>query len=92
MFGSREPRLVRSSCVQVKLVGEGADDAGGVFDDTITEMCGEIISGHPRVLIPTPNAVNDVGFNRDAFMLNPGLKVRSPCSLTRSVVALVMVL
>lgn len=24
---------------KVKLVGEGADDAGGVFDDTITEMC-----------------------------------------------------
>ena len=23
---------------KVKLVGEGADDAGGVFDDTITEM------------------------------------------------------
>jgi len=24
---------------KVKLIGEGADDAGGVFDDTITEMC-----------------------------------------------------
>lgn len=24
---------------KVKLLGEGADDAGGVFDDTITEMC-----------------------------------------------------
>ena len=24
---------------KVKLMGEGADDAGGVFDDTITEMC-----------------------------------------------------
>lgn len=24
---------------KVKLVGEGADDAGGVFDDTITEIC-----------------------------------------------------
>lgn len=24
---------------KVKLVGEGADDAGGVFDDTVTEMC-----------------------------------------------------
>lgn len=23
----------------MKLLGEGADDAGGVFDDTITEMC-----------------------------------------------------
>ena len=24
---------------KVKLLGEGADDAGGVFDDTVTEMC-----------------------------------------------------
>lgn len=24
---------------KVNLLGEGADDAGGVFDDTITEMC-----------------------------------------------------
>jgi len=24
---------------KIKLIGEGADDAGGVFDDTITEMC-----------------------------------------------------
>ena len=24
---------------KVKLIGEGADDAGGVFDDTITEIC-----------------------------------------------------
>jgi hypothetical protein len=24
-------------------VGEGADDAGGVFDDTITEMCRELV-------------------------------------------------
>lgn len=30
---------------KVKLLGEGADDAGGVFDDTITEMCQEIVTG-----------------------------------------------
>ena len=29
---------------QVKLLGEGADDAGGVFDDVITEMCRELVS------------------------------------------------
>lgn len=28
---------------KVKLVGEGADDAGGVFDDTVTEMCQVIL-------------------------------------------------
>ncbi|XP_068081364.1 probable E3 ubiquitin-protein ligase HERC1 [Anabrus simplex] len=58
---------------KVKLVGEGADDAGGVFDDTITEMCQELISGSVPLLVPTPNAVNDTGYNRDRYLLNPQL-------------------
>lgn len=59
---------------KVKLVGEGADDAGGVFDDTITEMCQELMNGIVPILVPTPNAVNDEGFNRDRYLLNPELK------------------
>ncbi|XP_069694063.1 probable E3 ubiquitin-protein ligase HERC1 isoform X1 [Periplaneta americana] len=58
---------------KVKLVGEGADDAGGVFDDTITEMCQELISGSVPLLVPTPNATNDTGYNRDRYLLNPTL-------------------
>ncbi|KAG8223097.1 hypothetical protein J437_LFUL002045 [Ladona fulva] len=58
---------------KVKLLGEGADDAGGVFDDTITEMCQELTSGQVPLLVPTPNALNDTGYNRDRFMLNPQL-------------------
>ncbi|CAH0559022.1 unnamed protein product [Brassicogethes aeneus] len=58
---------------KVKLVGEGADDAGGVFDDTITEVCQEITTGIVPLLIPTPNAVNDEGYNRDKYLLNPQL-------------------
>jgi len=56
---------------KVKLLGEGADDAGGVFDDTITEMCQELQSGVVRLLIPTPNSITEVGYNRDRFLLNP---------------------
>ncbi|XP_017786874.1 PREDICTED: probable E3 ubiquitin-protein ligase HERC1 isoform X2 [Nicrophorus vespilloides] len=58
---------------KVKLIGEGADDAGGVFDDTITEMCQEITNGTVPLLVPTPNAVNDEGFNRDKYLFNPQL-------------------
>lgn len=29
----------RSRAWKVNLTGEGADDAGGVFDETITQMC-----------------------------------------------------
>ncbi|XP_070543560.1 probable E3 ubiquitin-protein ligase HERC1 isoform X2 [Ptychodera flava] len=56
---------------KVKLVGEGADDAGGVFDDTITEICQELETGIVNLLIPTPNAVSDAGQNRDRFIFNP---------------------
>uniref|UniRef100_UPI003AAEB7BA probable E3 ubiquitin-protein ligase HERC1 n=1 Tax=Centroberyx gerrardi TaxID=166262 RepID=UPI003AAEB7BA len=56
---------------KVKLIGEGADDAGGVFDDTITEMCQELQSGVVDLLIHTPNSVTDVGSNTDRFLLNP---------------------
>ncbi|XP_047185393.1 probable E3 ubiquitin-protein ligase HERC1 isoform X3 [Scophthalmus maximus] len=56
---------------KVKLVGEGADDAGGVFDDTITEMCQELQSGVVELLIHTPNSFADVGSNTDRFLLNP---------------------
>ncbi|XP_041374032.1 probable E3 ubiquitin-protein ligase HERC1 isoform X2 [Gigantopelta aegis] len=58
---------------KVKLIGEGADDAGGVFDDTITEMCMELESGAIPLLIPTPNALSESGNNRDRFLLNPSL-------------------
>ncbi|XP_035383560.1 probable E3 ubiquitin-protein ligase HERC1 isoform X3 [Electrophorus electricus] len=56
---------------KVKLVGEGADDAGGVFDDTITEMCQELQSGVVDLLIRTPNSYADVGSNTDRYLLNP---------------------
>ncbi|XP_061887279.1 probable E3 ubiquitin-protein ligase HERC1 isoform X3 [Entelurus aequoreus] len=59
---------------KVKLVGEGADDAGGVFDDTITEMCQELQSGVVDLLIRTPNSFADVGSHTDRFLLNPGLR------------------
>ena len=58
---------------KVKLVGEGADDAGGVFDDTMTEMCHELVTGAVPLLIATPNAVSDAGNNRDRYLLNPSL-------------------
>ncbi|GFS09040.1 HECT and RLD domain-containing E3 ubiquitin protein ligase family member 1 [Elysia marginata] len=60
---------------KVKLIGEGADDAGGVFDDTITEMCLELESGTVPILVPTPNAKNESGNNRDRYLLNASLDV-----------------
>jgi E3 ubiquitin-protein ligase HERC1 len=36
-------------------------------------MCIELTNGSLNYLIPTPNSTNDVGFNRDRFLLNPDL-------------------
>lgn len=63
------------SIPQVKLTGEGADDAGGVFDDVVTEICRELMneSGGDaglNLFIPTPNAASETGFNRDKCLLN----------------------
>ena len=57
------------------MTGEGADDAGGVFDDVITEICRELMSESGgetglNLFIPTPNAASETGFNRDKCLLN----------------------
>ena len=53
-----------SQAWKVKLVGEGADDAGGVFDDTMSEMCKEVVDAKLNLLIKTPNAKDEVGLHR----------------------------
>lgn len=58
---------------KVKLLGEGADDAGGVFDAIVTEMCDELLNGSVQLLVPTPNHISDVGYNKDRFLFNPRL-------------------
>lgn len=69
------PSVLRlpSRAWKVQLVGEGADDAGGVFDDTITEMCVELTTGIVPLLVQTPNGRNDEGYNRDRYLFNPDL-------------------
>ncbi|CAG0917523.1 unnamed protein product [Notodromas monacha] len=56
---------------KVKLQGEAADDAGGVFDETMTQMCEELTKSSLALLIPSPNNASQVGENQDAFLLNP---------------------
>ena len=56
---------------KIKLIGEGADDAGGVFDDTITEMCAELEQDVIPLLSKTPNGAANSGINKDKFLINP---------------------
>lgn len=54
--------------------GEGADDAGGPYRESIDQMCGELQAGLGNavgLLVPTPNNVNGKGQCRAAYTLNP---------------------
>ncbi|EDQ92018.1 uncharacterized protein MONBRDRAFT_55, partial [Monosiga brevicollis MX1] len=63
--------LASSRCWKVKFRGEGLDDAGGGFSESISEMCEELRNHSVPLLIPTPNGRDEAGDNRDAFLLNP---------------------
>eukprot|EP00042_Codosiga_hollandica_P059364 m.913445 g.913445 ORF g.913445 m.913445 type:complete len:4429 (-) comp60130_c2_seq1:227-13513(-) len=56
---------------KVNLSGEGATDAGGAYSDSISSMCDELHQRHVPLLIPSPNMKQSVGYNQDAYLLNP---------------------
>ena len=56
---------------KVKFVGEGVDDVGGGYSESITEMCDELQNGAVPLLIQTPNGREETGVNRDCFIFNP---------------------
>ncbi|GFS15828.1 E3 ubiquitin-protein ligase HERC2, partial [Elysia marginata] len=58
---------------KVKFVGEGVDDCGGGYSESIVEMCEELQNGSLSLLIVTPNGRDESGANRDCFLLNPSL-------------------
>jgi hypothetical protein len=58
-------------CWKVRFVGEGVDDAGGGYSESISEMCDELVNGSLSLLVRTPNGREENGDNRDTFLLNP---------------------
>lgn len=55
----------------VNFVGEGSIDAGGPYRDLLSGVCSELMSDALPLFIPAPNRKNDVGINRDKFLINP---------------------
>lgn len=47
------------------------DDCGGGYSESVAEMCEELQDGSLPLLIPTPNAHDEAGANRDCFLLHP---------------------
>lgn len=66
--------LVANRVWKVKFLGEGVDDAGGGYSESISEMMEELTTFKVPLLIKTPNCVDEIGPNRDVFLLNPAAK------------------
>ena len=55
----------------VKLLGEGASDFSGVYNEVISIISFELQSKYLDLFIKTPNNKNEIGQNRDKYMPNP---------------------
>lgn len=51
--------------------GEGANDAGGPFRESLAELPINLVSPVLKVFIPCANAINDVGQGRECVVPNP---------------------
>ena len=65
--------LMRSSDAPWKVIfmGEASDDHGGPFRDSLSDMCSELLSTRLQLCTPVPNAVSEVGNNREMWVPNP---------------------
>eukprot|EP00761_Pharyngomonas_kirbyi_P003756 gb/GECH01003760.1/.p1 GENE.gb/GECH01003760.1/~~gb/GECH01003760.1/.p1 ORF type:complete len:3504 (+),score=578.80 gb/GECH01003760.1/:1-10512(+) len=62
---------------KVSFLGEGSDDYGGPYRESLTHMCEEIQSPKLPLFIHTPNHTNGVGFSREKVIPNPAFDQES---------------
>ena len=56
---------------KIRLIGEGATDFSGVYNEVISIISFELESKYLDLFIKTPNNKNEIGSMRDKFMPNP---------------------
>ena len=66
-------------CWRVNFKGEGSDDYGGPFRDTLVNIAKEMETGVMPLFIKSPNNRNEHGTHRDCYILNS--KSKSPSHL-----------
>jgi hypothetical protein len=73
LYDSIPPRRLRQSRRpwRIEFEGEGGQDAGGLFSESLSMLVQELCAGATHLFIPTPNAVNGVGTDRDKLLPNP---------------------
>jgi hypothetical protein len=57
---------------QVNFTGEGSIDAGGPYNEVISNICEELQSKYLPLLVQCPNGVQNLGENRECWVPNPG--------------------
>eukprot|EP00929_Paragymnodinium_shiwhaense_P069095 TRINITY_DN34854_c0_g1_i2.p1 TRINITY_DN34854_c0_g1~~TRINITY_DN34854_c0_g1_i2.p1 ORF type:complete len:468 (-),score=107.55 TRINITY_DN34854_c0_g1_i2:72-1475(-) len=82
--GSAGPKLFRrpwqARCFKVQFKGEGGEDAGGLYREALDSVAQELHSSSLPLFVPCPNALAEVGDNRDAWILNPRAVTRECAS------------
>jgi hypothetical protein len=71
---SMPPEKLRSSSGQlynVRFMGENAVDAGGPYRESFSMFCQELQSAALPLMVATANSKNEIGINRDRWVLNP---------------------
>ncbi len=66
----KRPRKIKFP-FSVKFKGEGGIDAGGLFRETLDQLCDELQSSCLPLLVPTPNNKTAFGEFREKWTVNP---------------------
>lgn len=77
-----------SKAWDAKFLGEGSQDAGGPYRETLTVMISELYSPCLPLLIPTQNNKNDHGQGRDLWTINPSATTPSQLEMFKFLGAL----
>ena len=56
---------------QVNFTGEGSIDAGGPYNEVISNICEELQSKYLPLMVQCPNGVQNLGENRECWVPNP---------------------
>ena len=72
-----------------KFIGEGSQDEGGPYRETLTNLIAELYTPHLPLLIPTKNQKSDHGSGRDLWTLNPASTTPTHLEMYRFLGALI---
>ena len=76
LLAPKPPAFFRTSkrLWSVVFAGEGADDVGGPYRESLAGLCAELMSAATPLFLPSPNQRHNIGDQRDKFILNPAAR------------------